>query len=220
MTIQMNYLRRGWLVKDLSKIFFVQEVKQQSIGNIATDYLKNFQLFELVCKEQRVSGGGLMIGVDKELKALQVREGDDDVECLTVVVSVGGNDIRAVCGYGPQSRDTAARKGLFWEYLDTEVELAETNKQILVMRIDSNCYAGRRVIPNDPNSQKENGMYLFQFLERNKTLTIVNSLQLCDGIIRRQRKTTVRDEKAILDLFIVCDKALPYIKSMKVDEIG
>ena len=79
MTIQMNYLRRGWLVKDLSKIIFVQEVKQQSIVNIATDYLKNFQLFELVRKEQRVSGGGLMIGVDKELKALQVREGDDDV---------------------------------------------------------------------------------------------------------------------------------------------
>ena len=53
-----------------AKIFFVQEVKQQSVGNISTEYLKNFQLFELVRKEQRVSGGGLMIGVDKELKAL------------------------------------------------------------------------------------------------------------------------------------------------------
>ena len=203
-----------------AKLFFVQEVKQQNIGNISTDYLKNFQLFELVRKEQRVSGGGLMIGVDKELKALQVRQGDDEVECLSVVVSVGGTDIRAVCGYGPQSRDTAARKSLFWEYLDTEVELAETNKQILVIQLDSNCYAGSRIIPNDPNSQNKNGKYLSQFLERNQTLTIVNSLPLCDGIITRQRKTTLQDEKAILDLFIVCDKTLPYIKSMKVDEIG
>ena len=107
-----------------ANIFFVQEVKQQNVGNISTEYLKNFQLFELVRKEQRVSGGSLMIGVNKELKALQVRQGDDEVECLSVVVSVSGTDIRAVCGYGPQSRDTAVRKGLFWEYLDREVELA------------------------------------------------------------------------------------------------
>ena len=136
-----------------AKIFFVQEVKQQNIGNISTDYLKSFQLFELVRKEQRISGGGLMIGVDKELKALQVRQGDDETECLSVVVSVGGTDIRAVCGYGPQSRDTAVRKCLFWEYLDTEVELAETNEQILVIQLDSNCHAGSRIIPNDPNFQ-------------------------------------------------------------------
>ena len=57
-----------------------------------------------------------MIGVDKELKSLQVRQGDDEVECLTVVVAVSGGDMRAVCGYGPQRRDTAKRKKLFWEY--------------------------------------------------------------------------------------------------------
>ena len=49
------------------KIFFVQEVKQTSVGNIKTQYLQNFQLFELVRKEERVAGGGLMIGVDKEV---------------------------------------------------------------------------------------------------------------------------------------------------------
>ena len=48
-----------------ARIFFVQEVKQSRIGNINTDHLKNFQLFELVRQEQRVSGGGLMIGVDR-----------------------------------------------------------------------------------------------------------------------------------------------------------
>ena len=104
------------------KIFFVQEVKQASAGNIKTDYLQNFQLFELVRKEERVAGGGLMIGVDREVQALQVRQGDDEVECLTVVVTVPGIDIRAVCGYGPQRRDSVKRKSLFWEYLDKEVE--------------------------------------------------------------------------------------------------
>ena len=96
-----------------AKILFVQEVKQKNIGNIKTDYLEHFQLFQLVRKDQRVSGGGLMVGVDKELRALQVREGDDEVEYLSVVVSVPGTEIRAVCGYGPQRRDTAVRKTLF-----------------------------------------------------------------------------------------------------------
>ena len=125
-----------------AKLFFVQESKQRHIGNIKTDYLKNFQLFELVRKNQRVSGGGLMIGVDNDLKALQVRQGDDEVECISVVVSVQGTDIRAVCGYGPQNRDSVGRKTLFWDYLDKEVEYAVTNNQILIIQMDSNCHAG------------------------------------------------------------------------------
>ena len=134
-----------------AKIFFVQEVKQQSVGNIKTEYLKNFQLFELVREEERVAGGGLMIGVDKELKSLQVRQGDDEVECLSVVVAVSGADIRAVCGYGPQRRDTAKRKTLFWDYLDSEVKLADKYNQLLIIKIDSNSYAGSQLVPNDPN---------------------------------------------------------------------
>ena len=82
------------------KIFVVQEVKQQSVENVKTEYLKNFQLFKLVREEERVAGGGLMIGVDRELKSMQVRQGNDEVECLSVVVAVSGTYIRAVCGYG------------------------------------------------------------------------------------------------------------------------
>ena len=123
------------------KIFFVQEVKQASVGNIKTDYLQNFQLFELVRKEERVAGGGLMIGVDREVQALQVREGNDEVECLTVVVTIPGIDIRAVCGYGPQRRDSVKRKTSFWEYLDQEVKDSALEDQALIIQIDSKCYA-------------------------------------------------------------------------------
>ena len=203
-----------------AKIFFVQEVKQKKIGNIKTEYLTNFQLFELVRGEQRVAGGGLMIGVDKDLQALQVRQGDDEVECLSVVVSVPGTDIRAVCGYGPQGRDSVRRKTGFWEYLEQEVETANTNNQILIIQIDSNCHAGSALICNDPNPQNDNGRYLQSFMERNPSLRIVNSLDICEGLITRQRATNSREEKAILYLFIVCEKALAYIVNMKVDEKG
>ena len=203
-----------------ARIFFVQEVKQSRIGNINTDHLKNFQLFELVRQEQRVSGGGLMIGVDWDLKALQVRQGNDEVECLTVVVTVPGAEIRAVCGYGPQRRDSALRKTLFWEYMDIEVENADSNDQILIIQVDSNCYAGSHLVPNDPNPQNENGKFMQRFMDRNPSMRIVNSLPLCEGLITRQRVTTQRVETSVLDLFIVNYKALVYIKSMKVDEKG
>ena len=63
-----------------------------------------------------------MIGVDREVQALQVREGNNKVECLTVVVLVRRINIRAVCGYGPQQRDSVKRKSQFLEYLDKEVD--------------------------------------------------------------------------------------------------
>ena len=52
--------------------------------NVKTEYLKNFQLFKLVREEERVAGGGLMIGVDRELKSMQVRQGNNKVECLVL----------------------------------------------------------------------------------------------------------------------------------------
>ena len=57
-------------------------------------------------------------------------------------------------------------------------------------------------------------------MERNPKMSIVNSLPLCVGLITRQRKTTQREEKSVLDLFIVCEKALVFKVSMKVDEKG
>ena len=49
-------------------------------------------------------------------------------------------------------------------------------------------------------------------------LVVVNGTDLCTGVITRERTTTQRTEKSVLDFFIVCDKFLALIKSMKVDE--
>ena len=49
-------------------------------------------------------------------------------------------------------------------------------------------------------------------------MNIINSLQLCEGTITRMRKTTRGLEESVLDVFITCDKILPYVVKMKVDE--
>ena len=55
-------------------------------------------------------------------------------------------------------------------------------------------------------------------MDRMPHLTIINSLSLCEGTIIRMRKTTRGVEKNILDVFVTCNRILPYITRMHVDE--
>ena len=87
-----------------------------------------------------------MIGVDNEMQVLQVREGNDEVECLTGI-AVLGIELLAVCGYGLQGRDTVNRKILFWEYLDKEDEDYALEDQALILQINSNCCVGSQLVP-------------------------------------------------------------------------
>ena len=57
-----------------------------------------------------------------------------------------------------------------------------------------------------------------EFLERNKQLTDVNSLEVCEGVITRSRIVENKTEKAVLDFCVVNAKKLPFIKKMLVDE--
>ena len=52
------------------------------------------------------------------------------------------------------------------------------------------------------------------FLNRNKSLIVVNTLDLCQGLITRVRKS----EQSILDFFIVNEKMRQYLKKMTIDE--
>ena len=154
------------------------------------------------------------MGVQKEIQAWKVREGDDSVECLSVVVSFCNLDIRTVVAYGPQMRDSMERKDGFWSYLDQEVIEANNNNMGLIIQMDSNCHAGENIIPGDPNEQNTNGKLLELFLQRNQSLSVVNGLSICSGLITRQRRTTRGYEKAASDLFIVCDQFLCLVTSM------
>ena len=49
-------------------------------------------------------------------------------------------------------------------------------------------------------------------------LTVTNSMNICDGVITRERVTKERVEKAVIDYVIVCDKLKEFVESMFVDE--
>ena len=88
----------------------------------------------------------------------------------------------------------------------------------LLIEMDGNLWAGSHLIKGDPREQNSNGKYLEEFLSLNLHLTLVNGSNKCEGKITRERTTIKGKESSILDFFIVCDKVMPFVHKMKIDE--
>ena len=197
-------------------IFCLQETKAKKENKIKTESTKRYTIYELLRKNS--NGGGLCVGVLKDLQPCWLSQGDDEVEFITIEVWIDDFPIRVLNAYGPQLGDSKERKDKFWESIETEVKNAEVAGAGFILQMDSNCHLGKDIIKDDVNAQNSNGKLFMKFMERNPSLTIINSLQLCEGTITRMRKTTRGVEKSVLDVFVACDKILPYIERMKVDE--
>ena len=140
------------------------------------------------------------------------------MEALTVEIWADDFPVRVTTAYGPQICDSHERKQKFWQFLEREVENADAAGAGFILQMDSNCHVGKELIEKDVNPQNFNGKLFAQFLERNQHLTLINSLSLCEGLITRMRKMTNGVELSILDVFITCNKILPFIIKMKIDE--
>ena len=198
------------------KIWMLQETKLNLNETILCEALNTFQVFYL--NRQETQGGGLALGVANDVEATLIREGDDEVEAISVKIVIGDIPIRLVVAYGPQENAKKEKKDKFWDFLEQEVNQAELEETGLIIQMDGNLHAGPGLIKNDPNPKNLNGRIFLDFLQRNQTLTVVNALKLCEGIITRMREFESRTEKAILDFFIVNEKMVPFINTMKVDE--
>ena len=204
---------RKVLSKLQPSIFFIEETKYKDVGRLKFD---NFIVFELVRKTK--DGGGLAIGCSKELQPVWMREGDDYVEALSVEIYLRNMKIRCCIGYGCQENDSVDRKQAFWTYLDEDVIQANDSGSGFILHFDGNLWAGKDIIPGDPRSQNKNGKLFEEFLLQHPHLSVVNALPECEGLITRRRTTNGIKEESILDFFIVCDKVLPYLKKMVIDE--
>ena len=195
-------------------VFFIEETKLKEPGHFKVE---NYDIFELV-RESQNGGGGLAIGCVKEVHAALVKEGDDRVEALSVDIFVKNFKIRCCVAYGCQESDTEDRKDAFWQYLEEEVSNAEESDAGFVLHMDGNLWAGDDIIPGDPRKQNRNGKKFQNFLEHHPNLTVVNSLPLCKGLITRSRNKDGKYENSVLDFFVVCNRVLPYVIEMKIDE--
>ena len=203
------------VVNDLKPaVFFVEETKYKDVGKLKMD---NYVIFELV-RQSRDGGGGLALGCVKELQPVWVREGDDQVEALSVNIFIKQMKIRCCVAYGCQESDSVNRKEAFWKYLDEEIFEANHSESAFILHFDGNLWAGENIIPGDPRPQNRNGKFFKEFLDRHPHLSVVNGLSLCEGLITRSRFRDGKWERSVLDFFVICSRLLPYLKKMVIDE--
>ena len=194
-------------------VFFIEESKYQAEGKLK---LENFIVFELIRQDR--DGGGLALGCAKELQPVWVRQGTNRVEALTIEICVQNMNIRCCVGYGPQENDRMESKEEFWKYLDEDVYQAQMSGSGYILHFDGNLWAGDSIVPGDPRPQNKNGQLFQSFLERNPQLTVVNALPKCEGLVTRKRIKDGVTELSVLDFFVVCERVLPFIEKMVIDE--
>ena len=85
-------------------MFFIQETKFKDYGKLKIDA---YVIYELLRKTS--GGGGLAIGVIKELNPALVREGDDNIEALSVEITLKNMKIRCCTAYGCQENEKLER---------------------------------------------------------------------------------------------------------------
>ena len=143
-------------------IWTIQESKLKTDQKIKLEDENGFNLFYLNRKESL--GGGLIVGVHKDIESVLVREGDDETEAMVIHVKIEGMTIKIVNAYGPQENATKEKKEKFWEFLEEESIKAELENLGLIIQMDGNMHAGPKIIKDDPNPQNYNGKLLEEFL--------------------------------------------------------
>ena len=71
-----------------------------------------------------------------------------------------------------------------------------------ILQMDGNLHLGSDFLPGDPNGCNRNGKLFKEFLQKFPHLKLVNSTNLCRGLITRRRQTTTKLEEAALDFFV------------------
>ena len=198
------------------QIWMLQETKLKRNGKVKCESISDYQVFYL--NRQNLQGGGLALGVHKNIESTLIREGDDEVEVLAVQTILGKIPIRIIVGYAPQENALVGKKTKFWEFVENEIREAEVLDHGVIFQMDGNLHAGASLIKKDPNAQNRNGKLFMDFLSRNESLFVLNTSDKCKGVITRKRIVESRTEEAVLDFCIINEKLQPFFKEMTIDE--
>ena len=202
------------VLKELQpSVFIVQETKFKKERALSID---GYTIYDLV--REFKDGGGLLIGCAKEVNPVMIRKGNDNVEAITVEISVSSMVIRCCGAYGPQENCSVDKKDQFWKFVEKEAIEAWNLGAGFILQFDGNLWCGPDVIPGDPNYENKNGKLFKDFLSRQSQLTVVNGLPICKGLITRRRLKQNKAEESIFDFFIVCSRVLPFVTAMNIDE--
>ena len=89
-------------------VFLLQETKLKPNEKIECELIRNYDVYHL--NRQFSQGGGVAIGVNKEIESTYLTEGNDDVEVLSVHLFLGKQTVRTIVAYGPQENAPIQKK--------------------------------------------------------------------------------------------------------------
>ena len=194
-------------------IVTLQETKARKMGSIR---LKGYQIFEKI--RSGGGGGGLLTAVDQNLCPVLISTGKyEDSEIITVQAKVGVYDVRIINAYGPQEEDGNDIVFKFWQEIEQEIVDAKDENCLVIVQLDANAKIGKENLKDDPNNVTDNGKILLDVVERN-TMCIVNTLDLCKGLITRERTAALKIEKSVIDYVLICEDMKKYVVEMNIDD--
>ena len=126
--------------------------------------IENFETFEAIRKKQN---GGTIIGINKALNPMLIKDYSDEFELVVVEIKLHNKEIRIISGYGPQETWSEAERLSFFVALEEEIVKAGLLGVSVIIEMDSNSKLGRHFIPLDPHEQSANGKVLAGIIERN-----------------------------------------------------
>ena len=135
------------LANDSPQVVMVQETKAKRKNQLKA---QGYELFEKVRTGK--DGGGIMIGVRKDIDSTPVivSNDDEDVEILTVEIIFKSIAIRFLTGYGPQEDSSEDKINKFYATLEEEIISCEQENCGLIAELDCNAKLGREIIKGDP----------------------------------------------------------------------
>ena len=202
-------------IKELNAaIFTIQETHHTRKGVFK---LENYDIFEAIRKKHN---GGTMIGVNKALRPLLIKDYDDEFELIVVEVKIRNKEIRIITGYGPQEHWLDAERVPFFLALEEEIIKAEMQGTSIIIEMDSNSKLGSDFISKDTHQQTGNGKILAGIIQRHG-LVVANGLDaVCVGNITRRRVTSMSTEESIIDHVIISTDLVKDLESVLIDEEG
>ena len=127
-------------------IVSLQETKCQVCGKNKLDGYTSYEHL----RSEKTAGGGLYMAVRTELNPALARDGGDDMEAITVDISIKKMQIVCTTAYGPQEKDPLEKKDMFWQFLKEEAKRAEQEGKGFILQEDLNSWLGKKYNPKDP----------------------------------------------------------------------
>ena len=100
---------------------------------------------------------------------------------------------------------------------EQEVISAKEESCWIVDQLDANAKLGKKIVKDDPHDITENGKHLLDIMNPQHPTAVI-AMDVCKGVITRERITKTSEERLVIDFVNVCSEIKEFVKNMMIDE--